>query len=441
MDTPICDFVSNYIKQDPLRLHMPGHKGISLLGCEAGDITEIGGADVLYQPKGIIRESERNAENLFGTARTVYSAEGSSLPIRAMLYLLRLHLGRGPRILAARNAHKVFVSAAALLDAEVTWLYPGDASTVVSCRVDPADLERALDAGSFDAVYVTSPDYLGNIAPIRAFGKICHKRGVLLLVDNAHGAYLRFLPRSLHPMDLGADLCCDSAHKTLPVLTGGAYLHVSKTAPRDFAENADRAMAMFASTSPSYLIMQSLDRANRYLSEDFREPLAKSVQLWAGVRENLQRSGWQFTGDEPMKLTILPKSFGYTGTELAEILEKQNIFVEFADPDYTVMMLSSQWEEGAARRLEEALLSIPRRTPIADTMPRFPHPEQAIPARDAIFLPCEKAAVTESAGRIMASPTVSCPPAIPIVSCGERISREAVSAMQYYGIETVSVVV
>lgn len=441
MDTPICDFVSNYIKQDPLRLHMPGHKGISLLGCEAGDITEIGGADVLYQPKGIIRESERNAEALFGTARTVYSAEGSSLPIRAMLYLLRLHLGRTPRILAARNAHKVFVSAAALLDADVSWLYPGEDSTVVSCRVTPEDLERELEKGSFDAVYVTSPDYLGNMAPIRAFAEICHKRGVMLLVDNAHGAYLRFLPRSLHPMDLGADLCCDSAHKTLPVLTGGAYLHVSKAAPGDFAENADRAMAMFASTSPSYLIMQSLDRANRYLFEDFREKLAKSVKLWEGVRKRLQNYGWQFTGDEPMKLTILPKSFGYTGEELGEYLEKQNIFAEFADPDYTVMMLSSQWEEETARRLEEVLLSIPRRTPMADAMPRFPHPEQAIPARDAIFLPCEEISVTEAEGRIMASPTVSCPPAIPIVSCGERISLEAVRAMQYYGIETVSVVV
>ena len=136
--------------------------------------------------------------------------------------------GRGRVIAAARNVHKSFVYAAALLGLEVLWL-AGAGESHLSCRLEPAQVARALDAAPKKpaALYVTSPDYLGHMADLAALSKVCHDRGMLLLVDNAHGAYLTFLPKSLHPMDLGADLCCDSAHKTLPVLTGGAYLHIA----------------------------------------------------------------------------------------------------------------------------------------------------------------------------------------------------------------------
>jgi arginine/lysine/ornithine decarboxylase len=121
------------------------------------------------------------------------------------------------------------------------------------------------------AVYVTSPDYLGNQQDLAGLSAVCAARGIPLLVDNAHGAYLHFLPQPAHPLDLGATACCDSAHKTLPVLTGGAYLHIAKNAPERYARDAKRAMALFGSTSPSYLILQSLDRANAYLAGGYAE--------------------------------------------------------------------------------------------------------------------------------------------------------------------------
>ena len=219
MNTPICDFVRSYADSRQLRFHMPGHKGMGTLGVEHLDITEIDGADVLYRADGIIKESEANASRLFGTALTKYSTEGSSLSIRAMLYLTVLYaksIGQEPRILAGRNAHHTFMTAAALLDLQVDWLYPENWESLVPCKITAEYLDRVLDHPDKPvAVYITSPDYLGNVADIAELSAVCHKHGVLLLVDNAHGAYLNFLPENRHPIALGADICCDSAHKTL----------------------------------------------------------------------------------------------------------------------------------------------------------------------------------------------------------------------------------
>ena len=153
-------------------------------------------------------------------------------------------------------------------------------------------------------MYVTSPDYLGNLLPVREIAEVCHAAGVPLLVDNAHGAYLRFLPEDRHPISLGADLCCDSAHKTLPALTGTAYLHVSRTAPPLFAAGARDALALFGSTSPSYLLLASLDLCNRYLADGFRDALAARAGQVAAVRAALRTNGWDVEDTEPMKLTL-----------------------------------------------------------------------------------------------------------------------------------------
>ena len=208
MNTPIQDFLRSYAGSAAVRFHMPGHKGRGPLGCENWDITEIAGADSLYEANGIIAESEANATALFGSGRTLYSTEGSSQCIRAMLYLARLTCPEKPRpvILAARNVHKAFLYAAAALDLAVSWLWPeSDTDSLCACPVTPAGLKAALEGMDAPpaAVYVTSPDYLGNRLDIAALADVCHSRGVLLLVDNAHGAYLRFLPADSHPITLG----------------------------------------------------------------------------------------------------------------------------------------------------------------------------------------------------------------------------------------------
>ena len=437
MDTPICDFVRRYAESNTLRLHMPGHKGVGFLGVERLDLTEIQGADSLYEADGIIARSEENATALFGCP-TYYATEGSSQCIRAMLYLALVQvkrLGKKPLIAAGRNAHKTFLSGAALLDWEVAWIYPKGGS-YLSCDITAAELDAFLAQKQPAAVYLTSPDYLGNVAPIREIAAVCHRHGALLLVDNAHGAYLRFLEQPRHPMDLGADLCCDSAHKTLPVLTGGAYLHTGSGFSKAQVKNA---LALFGSTSPSYLILQSLDGANAYL-DSYVSRLKAFLPAVTALKTRLERHGYTLYGTEPLKITIQAKPYGYLGTELADSLRKMGIECEFSDPDFLVLMVTPETGMDGLAQLEQALISLPPKPPIDHAPPALQIGKRVMSIREAVLSPWEDVPVAKCVGRILAAASVGCPPAVPILVCGERIDEHAQQCFGYYGIERCCVV-
>ena len=442
MKTPICDFVKEYKNSGATRLHMPGHKGKKLLGFEDMDITEIVGADSLYEVSGIIRESEQNASKLFG-CKMFYSTEGSSQCIRAMMYLILLVAAESQekaRILAVRNCHKTFVSACALLDIDVEWI---DAQGgYLSSLTSADDVENAIlsQERKIHAVYLTSPDYLGAIADVHAISRVCHKHGVLLCVDNAHGAYLKFLQKSEHPIDLGADICCDSAHKTLPCLTGGAYLHVSDSAPKSLADNAKEALALFGSTSPSYLILQSLDKTNEYIVSGYAERLAALCEKLSTLKKRLCASGYSFFGNEKIKFTLECKKYGYFGYEIADILREKGIVCEFFDRDYLVLMFTPEIGDGELERLENALLSIEKRAEICEKAPMVAISERKMSIREATMSPCELLPVRECEGRVLARLGVSCPPAVPIGICGEEVTREMIEAFEYYGADSCAVV-
>lgn len=438
MNTPLSDFAERYAEGEPLRLHMPGHKGKGSLGVEKWDITEIDGADTLYSSRGIIAESQRSAAALFGAARTLYSTEGSSLCIRATVYLIAMEAkrrGARPRILAGRNAHSTFLSAAALVGAEVEWMYSEEGS-MLSCSLSAEAVGRRIAAMSEkpSAVYLTCPDYLGGMADVEGIAAVCKKYGVILAVDNAHGAYLRFLEPSRHPMDLGADICCDSAHKTLGVLTGGAYLHLSKSAPETFFDAAEQAMALFASTSPSYLILKSLDMANATLAGDFGARLGRVASSLDALKTRLSDKGVPVVGEERVKLTLMPKAYGYLGCEIAEFLKSHGVFCEFYDRDFVTMMFTPEIGDDGIERVGRLLCSLERREAIDELPPRIPRGERVVSPRDAMLSPSRRIRVEDAEGRILASPSVSCPPAVPIIACGERIGKDAVKCFEYYGI-------
>lgn len=420
---------------------MPGHKGRGKI--EELDITEIAGADSLYEASGIIAQSEANAGSIFG-ADTFYTTEGSSHAIRAMLFLAVFQLrkaGEQQVVLAGRNAHKAFITAAAALDFDIEWLYPAEETSYLSCKISPEELDLAIKNCPKlpSAVYITSPDYLGNISDIKGLAAVCHTYGIPLLVDNAHGAYLKFLEPSIHPMDLGADMCCDSAHKTLNVLTGGAYLHISKQADPQYKASAKVALALFGSTSPSYLILRSLDEANKILDSSFKEPLAKICRLSGSIKKRFSRNGYIICGDEPLKITISTKPYGYKGREIADILRSHWIECEFCDDDFIVFMLSPANSRSELKNLEKILAELPKKEPIAEPAPASPKGISRLSPRLAIKSPWEEIPVDAAEGRILHFVGASCPPAVPIVSCGEEITKEAIACFKYYGISTCKV--
>ena len=443
MNTPIYDFMLRYSKSDFTRFHMPGHKGKKFIGFEDIDITEFHGADSLYEAEGIIAESEKNASELFGTKATFYSTEGSSQCIRAMMYLAitaKKTKGR-PKVVAARNVHKTFVYAATLLDFDIQWLWPeGDLRSLCSCEISSQTLENTLKKLNEApvAVYITSPDYLGGTADIKGLSDVCHRYGTILAVDNAHGAYLKFLSPSMHPMDLGADICCDSAHKTLPCVTGGAYLHINKNAPGYFSEYARFALALFGSTSPSYLIMASLDMCNKYLADGYKQRLKDIISVTENTKKALINNGWMLEDTDPLRITVVSPD-GITGNELADILRKDKIECEYSDPEYVVLMVTPENNITDFEKLISCLGKNDRQYSEKDPLP-LKRAESAMSIRDAVFSPHEMIPAEKSCGRICREMTVACPPAIPVAVPGEIITEDTVKTFEYYGIKTVNTV-
>lgn len=418
---------------------MPGHKGKSPYPCGFDnaflyDITEIKDADALFEAEGIIAESEKNASRLFGTEETIYSCAGSTGCIQAMLAAV---CGKGGKIIAARNAHRAFINTCALLDISVEWIFPRNTDTAVSGEISPEDIENALKSSPADAVYITSPDYLGHISDIRTISEVCHRYGAYLICDNAHGAYTAFLEPSLHPIALGADICCDSAHKTLPVLTGGAYLHVGNPKLKGIAKEC---MSMFCSSSPSYLILQSLDICNKYLAEQFPDDLKRTVDRIEQMKSELSPI-YEFYGEEPLKLTIHSAACGIYGNELAEHLRRKNIECEYSDSSYVVLMLSPFNSDSDFQRIVSALKEVRMPKILIRNEPlTFPRPKQEMSIREAMFSPCEYVPVSKAVGHICGRTVTACPPGIAAAVPGELITEEYTELFITLGITGVNVV-
>lgn len=441
MNTPVYDFLKKYAQSGTLRCHMPAHKGIAtvpaLSEMYSFDITEISGADSLFEASGIIAQSEKNMSGLYGTAGTVYSAGGSTLCIQAMLYIMK---SENRTIFAIRNVHRAFLNAAALLDLDVEWILPEYKTGILSGNINLNDVEKALENSSVpSALYVTSPDYTGRTADISALAGICHKYNARLIVDNAHGAHLKFFENDMHPMSHGADLCCDSAHKMLPALTGAAMLHTSVP---EYVHLLKQAMNMFGSTSPSYLIMMSLDLCNAYIEESIYSDIESNLTYLENFRWDFS-DRLIFAEGEPFHITIKASESGYNGNELADLLRRYGVECEYSDSSVIVLLMSPACTgcdyDILYTALNEALEVCHRIPPYSmDFKPELP--ERVMSVRDAVFSECETIPVEESVGRICASVKVPCPPAVPIVASGERIDRNSVNIFRKYGISDVIVV-
>lgn len=428
MNTPIYDFLKKYSADRRLRMHMPGHKGKKIFDLKAFeyDITEINGADSLFEASGIIDESERNTAKLYGTSKTCYSAGGSTLCIQTMLALMKQE---SRTIIAVRNVHKSFIAACALLDISPVWIFPEHGEGIISGEFPFADAKKALCEYKNACIYLTSPDYLGRMAEISEISKLCHEYNALLLVDNAHGAHL--IASGRHPMQLGADICCDSAHKMLPALTGGAYLHSVDTR---YADKIKDAMSFFGSTSPSYLIMASLDLCVKYISERLESDSSTAAAALAELRNRIG-GRYDIYGGEPFHLTLL-----CDGDDLSRQLRTYGIECEYSDKSCAVLLFSPINTADEISEAADILLKCSPKAAQYKSGIDFPKPKRALSIREAVLCKYETINSDDSLGRVCAGVNVPCPPAIPIVVSGEVIDEKCIELFKRYGISRVNVV-
>lgn len=434
MKSYIYDFLKNYAESDMLRCHMPGHKGRGDKKLPYSlDITEIKGADSLFEADGIILKSEENISSLYNTSASFYSASGSSLCIQAMLLAMKLEKRK---IIAVRNVHRAFINAAALLSLDVEWILPDYQTGILSGEINHDEVEEMLRKNSNACLYVTSPDYTGRMADIAGLSEICRKYNAPLLVDNAHGAHLNFFEKSLHPIALGADICCDSAHKMLPALTGAAILHTSQ---KKYAEILRHCMSIFASTSPSYLILASLDLCSIYISESIRDDIAENLKYITDFREKFSNR-LAFTDGDPFHITLNTAESFINGNEFAELLRINNIECEYADDNIVILLMSPMNKPDDYRRLSDAFEKS-LKTAERKYVPSKPFlkklPEKVLSIGEAAFAQSIEIPVEMAEGRVCASIKVPCPPAVPVAVSGEIIDRDCINIFQSYGIKKV----
>ncbi len=440
--TPLYNFLKQYHASGCSRLHMPGHKGnfplLNQEGLGSLDITEIQGADSLFECNGILREAEKNAEALYHSTRTLYSAGGSTLCIQTMLALVR---PRGGKIILSRNSHKAAVNAIALLGLEPVWLFPKKLDdTVFPGIITPEQIRDALlkhpDAA---AVYVTSPDYFGILCNIRGIKTECEAFGVPLLVDNAHGAHLCIFD-GMHPIQQGADLCCDSAHKTLPALTGSALLHIGNP---EFTAGAKETMSLFGSTSPSYLIMLSTELALNWLAEEGKTAFKTLQNRVFKIEKQFVENGFATPASyrrDSTRIVLDTLYGGYPGEEFAALLRSFGMEPEFVSKGAVVLLTSPFNREEDFRRLEQFAASLPKRERIHTRIPEFPVPDRAMSVRQAVLSPFEVLSLEQAEGKTCADARISCPPGVPVVMPGEVIDKKIRNILKMYGINDIKVV-
>lgn len=417
------------ITDDIYPFHMPGHKRQKewLDGLIDTDITEIAGADNLHAPTGIIGEAQRRAAKMFGTIATIFLSGGSTAGILSAISAV---CGFGNRIIVARNCHKSVYNACLLNHLEVSYVYPCVKQRLgVFGEVMPADIDTAMKESGAKVVVITSPTYEGIVSDIKTIAKTVHKNGGILIVDSAHGAHLGFsdyFPKSARA--LGADIVIESAHKTLPCLTGAALLHicshrVSYMIIREY-------LAAFETSSPSYPIICSIDRAvTRIKATDLFTPYVKRLEEFYEKAKRLKNlTLFESAEFDKGKLVISVENADINGFELKKILlEKYKIECEMALPNFALAMTSIADTDEGFDRLIAALFDIDENlTPLNKRTVLLP------PAPKKVFEiyqsgKTEILKVGDSVGKASAEFVFAYPPGSPIIAKGECISKEVLA--------------
>lgn len=437
MATPLCDALEQYGKRQRCSYHTPGHKGqaafLRRLTDLSWDLTELPETGSLYDGGDAIEAAEKETARVFGAKDTYFSAGGCTLCMQTMLALAA---DRSRTVLMGRNAHRAAIHAAVLLDLDIEWCIDMTPQTVGKMLVQNPAIKT---------VYVTSPDYYGRLADIRLLARVCHQHEVALIVDNAHGTHLKAF--GLHPLELGADATADSAHKTLPVLTGGAYLHIARDgAFADVSrERVKLLMGLFGSTSPAFPVLTSLDAAQDWFEKDGKAAFVALYDRLDPLFEAVYKKGLlaPFRAVDPVRLTL--DCQGRAGA-VAEVLREHGIEAEYADERYVVLLVSPFHTDEQLAQLKDTIerldldtLSVTPPSPFSAQMPKE-LPLRMMRLRKAMLAPHETVSPSKAAGRVSAATICPCPPGVAVIAPGECIDESLAKQLTQAGIDGVQVV-
>ena len=413
--------VKNYNKRNPIRFHMPGHKGKPIADYQNNllpyDLTELDETDNLYDPlpDGGIRQMINFMKSYYGTANTILSAGGATLCIQTAV-MSAIRVSGCNLVICDRRCHKSVINALILCNAEPIWV----------------DVNNITDLPTAGAMIITSPDYYGVMRDVRRIADICHKSGTILICDNAHGSHLAYYNGGdSHAYRNGADMVIDSLHKTLPVLTGAALLHTNERFTEEILLSSLR---LFASTSPSYLISLSICSCINYMCSESTDKLYREI---TDCKLKLRDFGYNIADSEfydPFRLCINLEN----AEELYNYLYDNNVVCEFYDENNVIIIPSVM----NTQRDFEILTELCRKfVPIESRQSEYKIyiPESGLSAREAVMLPSHTVDIDESLGKICAEIIAPYPPGIPLMIPGELFDSYIIKQLKSYGYNQVKV--
>ncbi|MDI6603598.1 MAG: aminotransferase class I/II-fold pyridoxal phosphate-dependent enzyme [Thermoanaerobacteraceae bacterium] len=450
--TPLFDALMEYVNNNTIPFHVPGHKkgkgmeknflefvGKNVLSM---DVTVFKQVDSLHKPTGPIKEAQELAADAFGADATFFCIHGTSGAIQAMILSV---MGENEKIIVPRNIHKSVTSGIILSGAVPVYMQPEvDKNIGVALNVTPEAVEKTLkDNPDAKAVLIINPTYYGVSADIVKIAEIVHDYGAILMVDEAHGPHLKFNEKlPISAMEAGADICAQSTHKIIGSMTQSSMLHVK--ADRIDVLRVKQVMSLLQTTSPSYILLASLDVARKQMMIEGKKLLDMTIELSEYARKEINNiNGLYCFGDEivgkngaydfdPTKITITAKGLGITGHELERMLaEKYYIQPELSDMYNVLCIFSIGDTKEKVDYLLRALRDISNElykddVDIMKSIDIPDIPEQVISPRYAFECSTVALPLEESIGQISAEFLMAYPPGIPVLCPGERITREII---------------
>ena len=437
----------NLAEGDMYPFHMPGHKrnlqSTPLKGAFRCDITEIDGFDNLHDEKGIILEAEKRANCLYGADETYFLVNGST---SGVLSAVSAAVSEGGNILAARGSHRSFYHAAYLRGLEIEYL---EARMIREYGIfdgySAEDVKRALGSAESkpEAVFITSPTYEGKLSDVEGIARVCHENGIILIVDEAHGAHFGFgegIPESA--IECGADIVIHSLHKTLPAMTQTALIHVQG----NLVDRAilKRFLRIYQSSSPSYVLMASIDLCMKEMQEKGKKFADTLVRYRHKIQDETKdckvlKVPTLSELEDPAKVLIYADSDAMTGQQLYDILREDYLLqLEMAGEHYALAIITGWDTEEGIERLITAIKEIDARLQSKTTgRAAVNRHDYAIPKKDtALYLAWdsikETVPLSKAEGRTSGDFVNLYPPGIPLIVPGEIISRDLIEDIERY---------